>query len=61
MFDGSNMALLMYVVYGNILCPTFSANQKDSYKERIPQNTFMETLIRKRLLSQGREVNPLPL
>ena len=39
----------------------FSANQKDSYKERIPVNTFMKTPIRKRLLTQEDDINPLLL
>ena len=56
--DGSDMTLTWppcVRVQGNILCPTLSVNQKDSYKERIPQNTLMRTPIRKILLNQGND------
>ena len=39
----------------------FGATQRDYYKEMIPPNTPKKTPIRKRLLNQGRDVNPLLL
>ena len=38
--------------------PCFVKPKRDSYMERIPQNTPKETPIRKRLLLQGKGVNP---
>ena len=38
--------------------PRFVKPKRDSYMEKIPQNTPKETPIRKRLLLQGKEVKP---
>ena len=38
--------------------PHFVKPKRDSYMEKIPQNTSKGTLIRKRLLLQGKWVNP---
>ena len=38
--------------------PRFVKPKKDSYMERIPQNTSKGTPIRKRLLLQGKGVKP---
>ena len=38
--------------------PRFVKPKRDSYMERIPQNTPKKTPIRKRLLLQAKRVNP---
>ena len=38
--------------------PRFVKPKRDSYMEKIPQNTLEETPIRKRLLLQGKGVKP---
>ena len=38
--------------------PHFVKPKRNSYMERIPQNTPKETPIRKRILLQGKGVNP---
>ena len=38
--------------------PRFVKPKRDSYMERIPQNTDKETPIRKRLLLQEKGINP---
>ena len=61
--DDPDVALLgLHVcIYKEISCTPHLVLIKDSYKERIPKNTLMRILIRKRTLHQGREVNPLLL
>ena len=45
-------------VYKEMTCPSrFEKPKRDSYIERILQNTPKKTPIRKRLLLQGKEVN----